>query len=403
MMKNNKSKIFKTVFLVLVFILFVSFSNILFVMANTKQELEQQKQENQQKLEQLDDEIGEIQANLKGALKEVQELSAQISGYEDEISILEDQIEELENSIAEAEIQLQESQEKFEYQKEMLTTRIVARYEAGETTFLDVLLSSKDISDFLTNYYYITEVAEADAELLVQIETNIKEIETLKVTLEESKQEVETAKISKEEKAKSLKETQATKQIYVNGLSEEEKSVQAEIDEIEAINKQIQADLEAYDRKNSNTSGSSSSQIITSKPYASGYIFPVQGLTVNNINRKYYPSYAGHKGTDININVVGKKVVAVKDGTVVTSKAIRNSSGYYISYGEYVIIDHHDGTKTLYAHLLSGSRTVSVGQKVVQGQVLGTVGSTGNSTGPHLHFEVRVNNVAVNPLPYLGL
>ena len=73
-MKNNKSKIFKTVFLVLVFILFVSFSNILFVMANTKQELEQQKQENQQKIEQLDDEIGEIQANLKGALKEVQEL-----------------------------------------------------------------------------------------------------------------------------------------------------------------------------------------------------------------------------------------------------------------------------------------------------------------------------------------
>ncbi len=97
----------------------------------------------------------------------------------------------------------------------------------------------------------------------------------------------------------------------------------------------------------------------------------------------------------------GTEVVAVKGGTVEISTALRNSSGGYRSYGEYVVINHHDGTMTLYAHMLSGSRTVSVGQEVSQGQVLGTVGSTGNSTGPHLHFEVRINGRAVNPLPYL--
>ena len=100
---------------------------------------------------------------------------------------------------------------------------------------------------------------------------------------------------------------------------------------------------------------------------------------------------------------VGRSVVAVKSGTVEISTALRNSNGSYRSYGEYVVINHHDGTMTLYAHMLSGSRTVSVGQEVSQGQVLGTVGSTGNSTGPHLHFEVRINGSPVNPLDYVSL
>ena len=97
----------------------------------------------------------------------------------------------------------------------------------------------------------------------------------------------------------------------------------------------------------------------------------------------------------------GKNVVAVKDGTVVISSAQRNANGTYRSYGEYIVIDHHDGTMTLYGHMRPNSRTVSAGQNVVQGQVIGIVGTTGNSTGDHLHFEVRINGRCVNPLPYL--
>ena len=124
-------------------------------------------------------------------------------------------------------------------------------------------------------------------------------------------------------------------------------------------------------------------------------------IIIANINNKTYPSYPGHTGVDVNINVTGKNVVAVKAGTVVISTALRNSNGTYRSYGEYVVINHHDGTMTLYAHMLSGSRKVDPGDTVVQGQILGTVGSTGNSTGTHLHFEVKVNGRSVNPLPYL--
>ena len=139
---------------------------------------------------------------------------------------------------------------------------------------------------------------------------------------------------------------------------------------------------------------------ISQKPSASGYIFPVQGLSKSNINNKTYPSYKGHTGVDVNIGVSGKSVVAVKDGTVVISEA-RISNGKYYSYGEYIVISHGDGTMTLYAHMLANSRKVKVRDKVKQGQVIGTVGSTGNSTGTHLHFEVRVGGSPVNPLPYL--
>ena len=173
------------------------------------------------------------------------------------------------------------------------------------------------------------------------------------------------------------------------------------------IDKELQRlakeEAEKNNSSNSSNNNSSSSSQNTS-PSSAGYIFPVQGCSKSNINVLSYPSYAGHTGVDVNIGVTGKNVVAVKSGTVITSTAIKNSDGSYRSYGEYVMINHGDGTITLYAHMLAGSRKVTAGQKVSQGQVIGIVGSTGNSTGTHLHFEVRTlanSFKPVNPIPYL--
>ena len=134
-------------------------------------------------------------------------------------------------------------------------------------------------------------------------------------------------------------------------------------------------------------------------PSAAGYISPLSGKTKSNITTGYY-GYSGHTGVDFACGA-GTPVRAVKSGKVITSTALRRPNGSYKSYGEYVVIDHNDGTMTLYAHMLSGSRTVSPGQKVSQGQTIGKVGSTGNSTGNHLHFEVRVGGRPRNPTPYL--
>lgn len=140
-----------------------------------------------------------------------------------------------------------------------------------------------------------------------------------------------------------------------------------------------------------------------------GFIFPVAGCNKDNINNKNYPSYKGHTGIDINKGVVEGKsqIVAVANGKVIQSIALRNSSGGYKSYGEFIIIDHQNGLCTAYAHMYPNSRKVAVGDTVQQGQIIGILGNTGNSTGRHLHFEVRegsnqlYNTHAVNPLPYL--
>ena len=112
--------------------------------------------------------------------------------------------------------------------------------------------------------------------------------------------------------------------------------------------------------------------------------------------------YAGHTGVDFSgSGISGKPILAAKSGTVVTSTALKYSNGNYRSYGEYIVINHHDGTMTLYAHGAPGSRLVSKGQSVSQGQQIMSVGTTGNSTGYHLHFEVWLNGVRVNPVNYL--
>lgn len=131
------------------------------------------------------------------------------------------------------------------------------------------------------------------------------------------------------------------------------------------------------------------------------FAFPVRGCSLKNIKSKKFPSYSGHTGIDININVKGKSVVAADDGVVIKSKAIKSKGGSYRSYGECIIIRHNDGKVTLYAHMKKDSRVVFVGDKVHKGQVIGKVGSTGNSSGTHLHFEVKIKGRAVNPFKYL--
>ena len=342
------------------------------------------------KIDQAEEDLGEVQADKSEAMQEIQNLTTQISGYQDEIDDLDTQIDTLNSSIEETQQKLDEATAEYEKQSDLLAQRLVTIYENGQTTYLDVLLSSKNLSDFISKYYLVTQLASYDTELLEGIEQKQNEINQAKQQLEEDKAQIEEAKSSKQAKYNQLQALKVEKDSQVSKLSDQEKDLQASLDQFEKDKREIQREL-AKIQSNYGT---------PSAPSESGYIFPVLGLSKANIRNKTYPSYSGHTGVDININANGKTIVAVKDGTVVKSTAYKNSSGYY-SYGECIIIDHHDGTATLYAHGAAGSRRVSKGQTVKQGQAIMTVGSTGNSTGPHLHFEVRINGKPVNPLPYL--
>ena len=360
---------------VIVFLLF-------FIFAVSSTELKQQENDLDKKIQETNTELAGVHSQMSKELEKINSLNTEISSYQAEIEYLNAEITLRQTAITEEE-------EKYSKQKELLEKRLVALYESGTTTYLDVLLASESLSNFISNYYLISQLAEYDQELLDEIETTKKQIENDKATLETSKLELENKK-------KTLSNSINTKKILISNLSAEEIDLQKQLEEFEKDKREIQGELAKIAAEDP-----SGKKYNYSSPSEFGYIFPVQGCSKSNINKLVYPSYAGHTGVDVNINVKGKNVVAVKDGTVVKSLALKRSDGLYRSYGEYVVINHHDGTMTLYAHMLEGSRKVSKGDNVVQGQVIGTVGNTGKSTGTHLHFEVLIKGSPVNPIPYL--
>ena len=412
-------KIVKIQIVILIIGILLTYTNISMA-TNTKTELQNEKSNLNNSISEAKEQLEDIKEEKSETLHQVENLMEQISDYQTEIDDLTSQISELQTKIKDDEVKIKQDEEEYKKQQNALNDRLVTIYENGDISYLDVLLSSSSLTDFISSYYIVSELTSYDTEMLKQVEEEKQKIEKEKSELENNKATLDNAKKSKTAKADALSVAKKEKEQKASQLSAEEKATQQEIQEMledkAIIDKQLQkiaaeeaaarkkAEEEAARARNSSKNGGSSSSSSSSAnitPSASGYIFPVAGCSKSNIRVKTFPSYAGHTGVDVNIGVAGRNVVAVKDGTVVVSTALKNSSGAYRSYGEYVVINHHDGTMTLYAHMLAGSRTVSQGSKVKQGQKIGTVGSTGNSTGTHLHFEVRLNGRVVNPLPYL--
>lgn len=369
------------------------------VLAASKSELSADSKETQQKIDDAKEELEGIKTEKSETLQQVEELMSEISQKQNEIDDLDSEIADLNSQIQDAQNKLNEKQENYDKQEKLLEERLVATYEAGETSYLDVLLSSDSLTDLISNYYLISEITENDLNLMDKIKKEQEEIENAKTTLENSKKELDNSKSEKQAKATQLQETKNQKDAYVAQLNEDEKNTQAQLEQFEQDKRNIQAQLAEIARKEAEQMASSGASNVSNNPSSSGYIRPVAGYSITT---GWY-GYAGHTGVDFSgAGISGKPVLAVKDGTVVTSTALKNSNGSYRSYGEYIVINHHDGTMTLYAHGAPGSRRVSAGQSVKQGQQIMSVGTTGNSTGYHLHFEVRVNGRPVNPAPYLS-
>ena len=404
----------------LIIIIFVLQFNVM-VYADEITDLQNQQASNEEKLQDAENQKDQITQEKSETLKQVEAIQSEITNYENQINELDNKITDLNNQITEAENQINQKQEDYDSQQELLEKRLVATYEAGETSFLDVLLSSKSLTDLISNYYMISEIAEADMNLMESIENEKKEIEEAKTTLEQSKQDLDTSKAEKESMSVQLQSAKAEKDDYVAHLSSEEQEIQEQIDEITEANKaldeeikQKQAEIErllAQQRPSSGggSSGSSSGSGSTSNGgtstgggavSSSGFIYPVPSAYSRITTYMYYSSGQYHGAVDFGSGGInGQPVYAVADGVVHTAKALN------YSYGNYVIIAHYNGLYTLYAHGQAGSIRVSEGQYVSQGQQIMNVGSTGNSSGPHLHFEVRTSpglyDNRVNPVKYL--
>lgn len=386
-----KNTLIKTVIILTALILL---SYIPIVFADTVSDLNNQKKDLEEQKKETQSELNTVTKDKSSALKEIEKLNTQINGYEDEIEKLNGQIANLNTRITESQQKLDQATEEYATQEDLLNKRLVTLYKAGETTYLDFILSSKNVTDFLSNYHLASKLASHDLELLARIEQQKKEIEAAKNELEDNKSQVTAAKKEQQAKANSLAAAKNQKETQASKLSAEEKQLK---EELEQINKEQRAvDAKIAQITQSNNGGSSTGN--PGQPSASGFIKPVTGYSITT---GYY-GYVGHTGVDYSGSGIHlKPVMAVKDGTVVISEALKRSNGTYYSYGEYIVIDHGNGLSTLYGHGEPGSRKVQAGQRVSQGQTIMQVGTTGNSTGYHLHFSVLVNGKYVNPTPYL--
>lgn len=373
------------------------------------------------------------QQEIKDSKEKEQDLSDKIAAMEKQISSKEADISKLEKAIGEAETrlgtlqkQLKEAEAKVDQQDEDLCSRLRNMYKNGSIGFIDVLLDSDNISEFLTNLDMVQKVYSQDQDTLetlkeasAEIDKKKKEIESLQSELTASKELVQEEKQSLQADKTEVEKQKAT---VTADIAESEDELDQMQDEEAAIEEAIRAEEkrkaeEAAKKNNSSSSSSSSSSSkpssskpsssSSSKPSTSGKLTTYKGLTMqfpapsmtrksSNFGYRIHPikhTKRLHAGVDL-AAPGGSPIVAAMSGRVILARA---GSGY----GNYIIVDHGNGYATLYAHC--SKLLVKKGQRVSRGQQIAKVGSTGASTGNHLHFEVRVKGTPVNPAPYIGL
>lgn len=347
--------------------------------------LEQKRLELKDKINEAGKNLENISVELTDNLEAIAKLDEEIYKYEEKIETISKNIEQVEKQTKEVEDLLKELNKKYNFQTDTLKRRIVAWYETGKTRYIDVLLNSSSMTDFISKYYLISQVAQYDKDLLDKIELQKQQIERVENTLKISKENLKTIKTEQNKMAISLENAKVVRSSYMNKLSKQEQEIQENIEtyqtELDLVEVEIlMAALENSDSK-----------------YAGGnFSWPAPGYytITSKYGMRLHPiikTYCNHSGMDIGAPE-GSYAIAANGGVV-------TKATYSYSYGNMVMINHGGGVTTLYAH---GSKIlVNVGDTVERGDPIMKVGSTGWSTGPHLHFEIRINGKTIDPYPYV--
>ncbi len=358
--------------------------------ANTVSSLEDRYEELEKQLTKLQGEMKKTQNEKSQQLQYKNQIDSEIHLVEQQIENLNSQVTALNNDIAKNEKLLSEKEDEISENDELFKARLRAMYMAGETSVWEVLLGSKSFSDFIKNAEYMKRLAQSDQELMARLDQDKKSIIAAKQVIEQSKIKLEANKTTLNSKKISLNAKYAESQKLLNELVKDENSLkqqQIKINkEMEQIDEEIRKMLEANKSEEEFVGGQF------------GWPVPNYSTITSKFGwRTLYGQKNWHTGIDISgANILGKPIVASNAGTVI--KAVTT----YVpkkGYGKYVMIDHGGGYTTMYAHCTS--LAVKVGQTVTRGQTIAYVGSTGNSTGPHLHFGIYINGKEVDPLGYL--
>ncbi|MDO5416167.1 MAG: peptidoglycan DD-metalloendopeptidase family protein [Lachnospiraceae bacterium] len=366
----------------------------------------------------LEEEKKKVEKTLKGLESQrsdtfayVKELDASLDGLSEELAALNEQVADKEAEISVTKEQLEEAREQEEKQYASMKLRIKYMYEKGDTSFIDMLMEAEDFSELLNRAEYISKISEYDRKMLDEYVAVKQSIADNEVRLEEEHSQLLVLQESTEAKHASVEELLSAKQAQLKAYETQIASAQ---DQVNAYDKDI-ADQEAKiqkmeaemkrkeeearkkaeeERKKAEAAGKS---YTPAKSGNTKFIWPCpsSGRITSRFGGRESPTAgasSNHKGIDIGAGT-GNSIVAAADGVVTIAT-------YSASAGNYVMISHGDGMSTVYMHC--SKLNVSAGQTVKQGQVIAKVGSTGYSTGPHLHFGVRSGGTYVNPLKYVS-
>lgn len=377
----------KKIFLLIsVLAMVIMFSGV--VLATNLNTLKDQLDQNNKDLKDKQGQVTEIKNEQKTLLSQIASLGTQINKLEIQIKALNNQINTCDAEIALTEEEIAEKEAEMEKQYNLLKTRIVAMYESGNISMVDVLLGADSISDFLSKYYMMNEVSNFDNNLLNKMNIQKEEIAKLKSCLEEKKGMLEKNRNDVRTKNTELASSKKVLSTKNTELENDKKALEESIDAILEESQKLTAEIIKLQG--------------TSK-YAGGEMaWPLPGFSTitSSYGMRMHPTlkvYKLHTGVDISgANSYGKAIVAANSGKVIAAK-------YNVAYGNMIIIDHGGGITTLYGH--ASKLVVKTGDIVTRGQIIAYVGTSGYSTGPHLHFEVRktVNGQVqtVDPMKYI--
>lgn len=355
-----------------------------------QKEIEQTQKESeriQNRARETQSKLSQVRKQQQLTAEELNRLSAEIDSTQNRLAEVEAELARAEERLAATTAELQQAEKTLADRTELLHRRVRAIYEHGALTYLDVLLAANSFNDFLTRFENLERVVAGDVRLFYEVRAWRADVSAKKAKQEQERAQVAAVKQQVEQAKISLEEQKGEREQVYQRLLSDRQALERELDKLDELSRQLESRIQSLSKeleKELNVQGA----LILNHPMPGAPVTSPFGMRVDPI----LGTRRMHTGIDY-AAPYGKAIKAVEAGKVI-------QAGWLGGYGKAVIIFHGKGVSTLYGHM--SQINVETGQMVRKGDVIGLVGSTGLSTGPHLHFEVRIDGVPRDPAAYIG-